>query len=55
MKRKMLADTTGMGRREYLGLTADVKELEIKVNDLASRLDTLNNAADKAGVPNSFR
>jgi outer membrane murein-binding lipoprotein Lpp len=55
MKRKMLADTTGMGRREYLGLTADVKDLEMKVNDLSSRLDTLNNAADKAGVPNSFR
>jgi hypothetical protein len=55
MKRKMLADTSGMGRREYLGLTSDVKELEIKVNDLANRLDTLNKAADKAGVPNSFR
>lgn len=55
MKRKMLADTSGMGRREYLGLTSDVKELEVKVNDLSGRLDTLNKAADKAGVPSSFR
>jgi predicted RNase H-like nuclease (RuvC/YqgF family) len=55
MKRRMLADTSRMGRREYLGLQNDVKELEVKVDELRGRLDRLERAADRAGVPANFR
>lgn len=55
MKRRMLSDTSRMGRREYLGLQADVKELEIKVGELKARVDGLEAAATRAGVPAGFR
>lgn len=55
MKRKMLSDTSRMGRREYLGLQNDVKELEVKVGELQVRLEQLLREAARAGVPANFR
>jgi hypothetical protein len=55
LKRRLLADTSRMGRREYVGLQADVKELELKVGELKDHLERLEAAAAKAGVPSGFR
>jgi hypothetical protein len=55
MKRRMLSDTSRMGRQEFLGLQYDVKELEVKVGELQGRLDQLTRDAERAGVPANFR
>ncbi|HEY5975005.1 MAG TPA: DUF4124 domain-containing protein [Geobacteraceae bacterium] len=50
-----LKDTEKMSRSEYLSLQNTVKDSEIRLAGLRSKLESLTEAANKANVPNELR
>lgn len=53
--RGRMNDTSKMSRTEYLSLYNSIKDMENRVLVLRKKLDTLNEAAAKAGVPADLR
>jgi hypothetical protein len=53
--RGRMADTSKMSRSEYLTLQASVKNVEIRVQDLKTKLGALDESANNAGVPPGAR
>ena len=50
-----LADTSQMSRSEYLAIQNTIKHNEIRLQGQQKKLEQLNDAADRAGVPMDFR
>jgi len=53
--KERMADSAKISRGEYLTLQNTLKDLDVRIGKSKSRLDALNDAADKAGVPAEFR
>lgn len=53
--RGRLADTSNMSRTEYLSIQASLKNTELKVQELKTKLSVLEETANKAGVPAGAR
>lgn len=50
-----LSDTSKMSRSQYLSIQYELKNLESKLADLQGKLNSLNDAARKAGAPTELR
>ncbi|GFE58864.1 DUF4124 domain-containing protein [Geobacter sp. AOG1] len=53
--RGRLNDTSKMSRTEYLSIQSSLKNVELRVQDLKTKLSALDEAANKAGVPAGAR
>ncbi|MBT0654352.1 DUF4124 domain-containing protein [Geomobilimonas luticola] len=53
--RGRLADTSKMSRTEYLSIQASLKNVELRVQELKTKLSALEETANKAGVPAGAR
>lgn len=53
--RGRLSDTSKMSRTEYLTIQNSLKNVDLRVRDVKAKLDSLEDAANKAGVPASAR
>ncbi len=52
---KRLSDTSGMSRTEYLSIQNTIKNLRFHRDEVSRKLDSLNEAASRAGVPGEYR
>jgi hypothetical protein len=50
-----LGDTSTMSRIEYLSIQNTIKNLNVRRAELEKKLNSLNDAASRAGVPGEFR
>lgn len=53
--KERMADGNKISRGEYLALQNTLRDLEVRIGKAKRKLDTLNETADKADVPQEFR
>ena len=53
--KERMADGSKMSRGEYVTLQNTQRDLDVRIGKAKKKLDALNDAAEKAGVPAEFR